>query len=57
MGECRMFERMHELDSEQIIHNYVYGLKNVDEDTVDEWIRQYKSGDKDPKLKEKIFEY
>ena len=50
-----MFERMHELDSEQIIHNYVCGLKNVDEDTVDEWIRQYKSGDKDPKLKEKIF--
>lgn len=50
-----MYERMYELDSEQMIHNYVYGLENVDDDTVDKWIRQYKSGDRDPKLKELIF--
>lgn len=50
-----MYERMYELDSEQIIHNYIWGLKDVDDETVDRWIRQYKSGDHDPKLKEKIF--
>lgn len=50
-----MYERMYELDSEQIIHNYIWGLKDVDDETVDKWIRQYKSGDHDPKLKEKIF--
>ncbi len=50
-----MNNKMYELDSEQTIHNYIYGLKIEDEDTVNKWIRQYKSGDRDPKLKEKIF--
>ena len=50
-----MYERMYELDSEHLIHNYIWGLKDVDDETVDRWIRQYKSGDHDPKLKEKIF--
>lgn len=50
-----MNNKIYELDSEQVIHNYIYELENVDDDTVDKWIRQYKSGDTDPKLKEKIF--
>lgn len=50
-----MFERMHEIESEQVLHNYIWGLKDVDDETVDNWIRQYKAGNHDPKLKEKIF--
>ena len=50
-----MNNRIYELNSEEIIHNYIYGLEFESEDTVDKWIRQYKSGDHDPKLKEKIF--
>lgn len=50
-----MYEKMNKFDSEQIMHNYIWGLKSVDNDTVDKWIRQYKSGDHDPRLKEKIF--
>ena len=50
-----MYNRIYELDSEQVIHNYIYGLKLENEDIVNEWIRQYKSGDHDPELKEKIF--
>lgn len=50
-----MYEKMNKFDSEQVMHNYIWGLKNVDNDTVNAWIRQYKSGDHDPRLKEKIF--
>lgn len=50
-----MLSRDYEINAEQTLHNYIWSLKEEDDETIDKWIRQYKNGNHDPELKQQIF--